>query len=304
MKKFLALLTLISLLMSLSACMTDVNDSSEKAKSDSSNESSVNTSEDIGKGGLKLSFEEKIVTDNEFCKITVTEYEVDNLFGSELKIALENKSQDTTYTFSVDNVSVNGVQVPSLMVTDVAPGKKANDSITLLDETLEENGIKEYTDIEITFSVSDSDDWMADPVTVVKTNIYPYGEENAYKFERQSLKTDIVIVDNDKVTAIVTGFTTDDIWGYCANIYLVNKTDRSFMVTVDDVSVNGYMCDPFFAESVESGKCSFASMSWSDSDFEDNGITDVETIEFIFRVYDLDNFLDEDIINQSVVLNP
>lgn len=38
-----------------------------------------------------------------------------------------------------------------------------------------------------------------------------------------------VIIDNDYVTVIVTGYEDDEIWGYTANLFLLNKTDKTVM---------------------------------------------------------------------------
>ncbi len=52
----------------------------------------------------------------------------------------------------------------------------------------------------------DSNDWSADPVGKETIHVYPYGEENAVAFVREAQATDNVIIDNDYVTVIVTGY--------------------------------------------------------------------------------------------------
>ena len=76
------------------------------------------------------------------------------------------------------------------------------------------------------------------------------------------------------------------------------------MFTAEDVSVNGFMLDPFYATSVDAGKCAFSDMSWFESDFEENGITDVENIEFTLRVYNEEDWSDEDFANELITLTP
>ena len=89
-----------------------------------------------------------------------------------------------------------------------------------------------------------------------------------------------------------------------ANLFLLNKTDKTVMFSVDDASVNGFMADPFYATSVSAGKCAFSSMAWSDTTLEENGITEVEEIEVLFRAYDADDFMGEDFANEVITLNP
>lgn len=100
------------------------------------------------------------------------------------------------------------------------------------------------------------------------------------------------------------GYEDDEIWGYTANLFLLNKTDKTVMFSVDDASVNGFMADPFYATSVSAGKCAFSSMAWSDTTLEENGITEVEEIEVLFRAYDADDFMGEDFANEVITLNP
>ena len=76
------------------------------------------------------------------------------------------------------------------------------------------------------------------------------------------------------------------------------------MFSSDDVSVNGFMCDPFWATSVAAGKAAFSSMDWMASSFEENGITEVEEIEMVLQVYDNENWSANDLFKETVTLTP
>ena len=143
---------------------------------------------------------------------------------------------------------------------------------------------------------------MSDAIVEETVHIYPYGEEYAAVYRRESSETDMVIVENDQLTAIVTGHEENGVWGYTVNLYLENKTSNEVMFSVEEASVNGTMEDPFFAKSVLPGKCAFTSMSWSDTMLEDDGITSVEEIEFLLRAYDANDYFADDILNEKVLL--
>lgn len=319
MKKIMALLLTFMLLLSLTACggssasdhstsapQTDDDTASLQAQSSEVQQDS-NDKEDDDKTEDKkeeLSFTEMVAVDNDECMIKITGIDQDNLWGYTLKVQLENKSTEKTYMYSVERAAINGVQCDPLFATEVAAGKKANDDISFINSSLEENDVGEYTDIELSFRVYDSNDWMADEVAKETVHVYPYGEEKATRFVREAQSTDNVIVDNEYVTVIVTGYEQDDIWGYSVNLFLLNKTDKNVMFTVDEASVNGYMADPFFATTVSAGKCAFNAISWFDTTLEENDITQVEEIEFKLRVYDADNWLEDDLANETIVLNP
>lgn len=304
MKRTLALMLALMLLFSLTACSTSDGPTTTIGTANNTGAADVlDTTSSVDTTTAEISFQEVVVVDNEYCTIKITGIDPENMWGYTLKAYLENKSSDKTYMFSVTSASINGVTFDPFFAAEVAAGKKANESISFSDSTLDED-IGAYTDIELNFRVYDYNDWTADPVATSSINIYPYGEEKAVSYTRETLDTDTVVLDNEQVTVIVTGYEQDEILGYSAKLFLVNKTDTSIMFSADEVSVNGFMVDPLFAHSVEAGKCAFSSMSWFESTLADNGITDVETIEFALRVYDINDWLADDFANETITLNP
>lgn len=252
-----------------------------------------------------VQFEETTVVDNDQCSIIITGIEEDNIWGYTLKTFLENKSSDKTYMFSVVTASINGVETDPLFATEVSPGNKANTDISFSDTSFAENGISQFTDIELTFRVYDSDDWMADSIFEDSIHLYPYGQDAAIKYVREPQETDNVIAENEFASVIVTGYSVDPIWGYTVELFITNKTsDHTLMFSVDDAAVNGYMADPFFATTVGPGNCSFKEMSFSDTTLAENGTTDIEEITFSLRAYDADEFGSDNFLSESVTLNP
>lgn len=252
----------------------------------------------------KITFTELVAVSNDECEIKITGIDPDAFMGYTLKAVLENKNNEKTYMFSLENASINGVQVSPLFANEVSPGKKSNEKISFADSNLNGNDIGEYTDIELTFRVYDSDNWSADEVARETVHIYPYGEEKATVFVREALETDNILIDNENVSVIVTGYREDTIFGYSVDVYLINKSDKNIMFCVDDASVNGYMVDPYFAKTVDAGKSTFSSITWSDYTLEENDITTIDDIEFVLRAYDADDWSSEDFVKETVTLNP
>lgn len=305
MKRIATLLLMVALLVSLAACGgTPTNDDGGTNNADQNISSQEETTKIQDNQESEISFTEMVAIDNEECTIKITGIDADNMWGYTINALLENKSAEKIYMFSVDSAAINGVECDPFFASEVAAGKKSNEEISFSVDALEDNGITDFTDIELTFRVYDSEDWLADAVAKETVHIYPYGEDKAVKFVRESQPSDNVIIDNEYVTVIVTGYEEDDIWGYTANLFLVNKTDKNVMFSVDDASVNGFMADPLYATTVSAGNCAFSSMSWADTTFEENGITEVETIEFKLRAYDDDDWFAEDFANETVTLNP
>lgn len=296
MKRLLSCFLALTLVMPLSACGSNSNTSTPTSAAESKEEGAAPVQE--------VSFEAFTPIDNEECSVTVKELVPDTIWGYAVKVELENKSTDKTYMFSVTTAAINGVETDPFFATEVAPGKKANSDISFSTSDLKDNGITDITDIELFFRVYDTNDWSADAVAKEVFHVYPYGEDKATVFVREQKPTDQVLADNDQVTVLITEKVKDPIWGYTLNLFIMNKSDTSIMVAVDEASVNGYMADPFFAKSVSPGKCAFTSMSWSDSTLQENGITDVESIEFKLRVYDDENWSGADFFNEVVTVNP
>lgn len=301
MKKILNGIMLLCLALSLVACG---GGSDEPNSNSNGNGSQIANNDVVDVKEQEILFDGLVVVDNENCKIEITQLEPDNAWGFTLKVVLENKSADKTFMYSLSSVTVNGVQTNSLFASEVAPGKKANESIYIMDSDLEKNGIVEFTDIELVFRVYDSNDWSADDVAKETVHVYPFGEDKATVFSREPKDTDKVIVDNEAVTVILTNYGEDDFWGYTLELFMVNKTDTEVMFTTDDESINGFMVDAFFAKSVVAGKSAFATVSWSDSMLEENGIETVEEIEFNFRAYDAKDWLKDDFANELITITP
>ena len=114
---------------------------------------------------------------------------------------------------------------------------------------------------------------------------------------------DQVLYDVDGITIVCKGFVpgSEDGWDDPKVKFLItNDTDKNITVQVRDVSVNGFMIDPTCSEDVAAGKKMNGDMSWLQMYFDENGITEVETIKFYFHIYenngDWDTIADSDII--------
>lgn len=251
----------------------------------------------------EVKFEEVTVVDNDECAIKITDIDADNMWGYTLKVYLENKNAEKTYMYAVVSASVNGIEVDPLFADEVAAGKKANKEIHFMDDSLKKNGI-EFTDIAMTFRVYDSNDWVADEVARETVHVYPLGEENATLFVREEQASDQVLIDNEKCKVTFIGTENDPIWGYTLNLYLENKSDSSVMFSVEDVSVNGYMIDPFWAKTVSAGNVAFSGISFSTSALEENNIETVEAIELTIRANNDEDYSANDYAKETVTINP
>ena len=206
--------------------------------------------------------------------------------------------------FAVTDGSVNGVSSDPFFAVEIAPGKKAMKEISFWDDSLAANGITRYTDIGLAFRVYDIEDYMADDVANTSLHLYPYGEDRAERFVREPQPTDIVLADTPDVTVVVIGTAEDEIWGQSVLLYIENRTDTMMMISVDEVSVNGFMVDPFFATDIGPDCCGFTQINWDNDTLAENGIEKLEEIEMELRAYDSMDWNAPDYFLDTVTFQP
>ena len=113
-----------------------------------------------------------------------------------------------------------------------------------------------------------------------------------------------LLVENDECAMYIVGFDEDNLWGYTMTLYLENRSDRNLMFSTDGAAVNGFMCDPIWATSIDAGKKAVTDVSWGDYLFEENGIEKVEIITFPVEVRDYDNWMADKIVDQTFTITP
>jgi hypothetical protein len=96
---------------------------------------------------------------------------------------------------------------------------------------------------------------------------------------------------NDNGIRIV-GKTVDEnsFWGTAILLYIENNSGKNVGISVDDMSINGFMMSPYFSTTVYDGKKAVDDITIFDSDLEENGIESVEDVELKFHIYDNDSY--------------
>lgn len=112
----------------------------------------------------------------------------------------------------------------------------------------------------------------------------------------------IVVNENNVVFVITSAPYKDDIWGAGIKVRLENSTDKTLMYSLKNVSVNNYMVNTLFATEVAPNKKENTSITIFTSDLEDNGITQIDNVEFTLRVYDINDWLADPIIDDRTFM--
>ena len=113
---------------------------------------------------------------------------------------------------------------------------------------------------------------------------------------------ELVVFDDNGIKLTYTGYKEDIFPAFTFRIE--NSSDKSYMVSTKDVSLNDCMLTTSIIETVAPGKKSNVKMNMLKSDLEDNGITTREKLEFKLHCTNSEDFLDSFDSDVIVINNP
>lgn len=228
--------------------------------------------------------EEAVLVERDGVRITAKSLDTKSIFGTELKLLIENDS-DKNLIVQAEDVSVNGYMVSTLMSVDVAAGKKANDELTFMDSSFEDCGITTIADIELVFHVIEANSYDSyfdsDPI-IIKTSAaegfdYTYDESGTLAYEGNGIKI------------IVKGLK-DSMLGPEILVYVHNTSSEKITVQTRDVSINSYMVSDLFSCGVCPGKHAVDTITFLSSELEENSIEKIDEVELSFHLFDSDSW--------------
>ena len=99
-----------------------------------------------------------VLVDQDGVKIVYRGLENDGLMGPQILLYLENNT-DQSVTVQQRNMSLNGFMIDGIFSCELEAGKKAVDHISVFDSDLEENGITELENGELSFHIFATEGW-------------------------------------------------------------------------------------------------------------------------------------------------
>lgn len=232
-----------------------------------------------------VTIDEQVLIDHDGMKVTATGYETDSVWGDGVKLLIENNTQKNL-TFGCNALIVNDFMITDLFAETVAAGKKSNTTLHLSNSGLKAAGIENVGKIEVDFRIHDSDNYddvVKSEMVTIKTSA----------FDQMDTSVDDSGTELYNAGGIrVVGKTVDEdsFWGTAILLYCENNSGKNVGITVDDMSINGFMINPIFSSTVYNGKRAFDDISILSSDLEKNGITELDTVELKFHIYDSDSY--------------
>ena len=232
----------------------------------------------------KVTVEETVLLDEGGIKITATGFDEKGFWGPELKLLLENNTENNIIV-STDALIVNNYMVSDLFSENVAAGKKSNVSMQVFSSALEKAGITKIGQIEIDFHIlNETYDRILDPAPVtLKTSVY-----DSMDTKPNDVGTELYNKDGIRIVGKYTD--KNSFWGTAIVVYIENKTGRNVMISSEDLSVNGFMVSGGLYSTVYDGKMIIDEIEIMDSSLKENNITDIQKVELSFHIIDNDTW--------------
>lgn len=255
---------------------------------DSSDTSSVQSATTKVEPTPAVTIPETVVLDQNGIKVTATGFDTKSVFGPEVKFLIENNSS-LPITVQARNVSVNGYMMDTMMSSDVAVGKKANDGMTISSSSLEDAGITTIADIEFQLHIFNSETWdgiMDSDIIRLETSEasgYSYSYDNSGNQVYNENGIEIVIKGLDESNTFI---------GPSVIVYIDNESAQDITVQARDVSINGFMVDSIFSSDVTVGKHTVDRITFLSNELEENGIEKIEDIELSFHIFNMNSWDD------------
>ena len=221
---------------------------------------------------------------NDACTLTLQSVGTDALGDYCWEIGMENKTGDTL-VFSVDQVYVNEFEADPYWAQFANPWQTTASAISWSAAKLDACGIRSVDRVDFLLSVypkSDSRNLIANE----KITVYPNGAAAYQPAAYAPGPNDTVLADAPELYFAATGCDPDGEWGYYLNVYLENRSGRAQEYTVQNVKINGQLCDPYWYRTIDAGKRSFTFINWYTEDLAHMEIYEVSKIEFDLVVSD------------------
>ena len=232
-----------------------------------------------------VTIEEQVLVDQSGIVITAKEYVTDSIWGDGIKLLLENTS-DKTVMVSCNALIVNNYMITDLFASEVAAGKKANETMYLSSSQLEAAGIDSVGQVEIYFRVYDSSSYdtiFESECITIQTSEYA---------NMDTTPDDVGTELYNEGGIRIVGKTVDEnsFWGTAIILYCENTSGKNVGISVNEMSINGFMMNPLYSTTVYDGKMSIDDITIFSSDLEENDIEKIEEVELKFHIYDADTY--------------
>lgn len=277
--------------MTLGGCQSDSGETKQIVSNEESETTGVDETTPDGSGdsetssGVTVTIDEQVLFEQGGIAVTATEYVTDSIWGDGIKLLLENNS-DKDITVGCNALMVNDYMIRDLFASSIAAGKKSKETLYLSSTQMKAAGIENVGKIEIYFHVYDSSTYE----TVFDTECVTIQTSEYANMDTMPNDAGTELYNQDGIQIIGKIVDENSFWGTAILLYLENNSGKNVGISVDDMSVNGFMVSPFFSTTVYDGKKAIDDITVFSNDLKENGIEAIEEVELKFHIYDADSY--------------
>lgn len=296
MSRILLALLLVFVMVFATACGGDGEiKQPANVNGDSSGETNgTGTNNDSGSSDEEVTIAETVLYEAEGIKVTAKSL-ADGLLGTEVKLLIENDSSKNILITS-SSVSANGYMMPTAaLYAEVAAGKKANESLTLMSSELDQCGIETLAEMQFYLQIQDPETWE----TIKTTDLITLAT-SATGYTQPVDDSGDVLYNENGYKIVCKGLKQDIIWDGTVVFYMENNSSKAVSIYAENVSVNGFMQEVGLWSDLRPSTKMIDGMSMIDlSDLEITNIDEIKTIEFNLRIVDAETW--EDIVTTDAM---
>lgn len=299
MNKVLLALLLVFVMVFAAACGGDGEiKQPANVNGDSSGETNgTGTNNDSGSSDEEVTIAETVLYEADGIKVTAKSL-ADGLLGTEVKLLIENDSSKNILITS-SSVSANGYMMPTAaLYAEVAAGKKANESLTLMSSELDQCGIETLAEMQFYLQIQDPETWE----TIKTTDLITLAT-SATGYTQPVDDSGDVLYNENGYKVVCKGLKQDIIWDGTVVFYMENNSNKAVSIYAENVSVNGFMQEVGLWSDLRPSTKMIDGMSMIDlSDLEITNIDEIKTIEFNLRIVDAETW-EEIVTTDAMTLN-
>jgi len=296
MSRILLALLLVFVMVFATACGGDGEiKQPANVNGDSSGETNdTGTNNDSGSSDEEVTIAETVLYEADGIKVTAKSL-ADGLLGTEVKLLIENDSSKNILITS-SSVSANGYMMPTAaLYAEVAAGKKANESLTLMSSELDQCGIETLAEMQFYLQIQDPETWE----TIKTTDLITLAT-SATGYTQPVDDSGDVLYNENGYKVVCKGLKQDIIWDGTVVFYMENNSNKAVSIYAENVSVNGFMQEVGLWSDLRPSTKVIDGMSMIDlSDLEITNIDEIKTIEFNLRIVDAETW--EDIVTTDAM---
>lgn len=232
-----------------------------------------------------VTIEEQVLLDHEGIVITAKEYVTDSIWGDGIKLLLENNT-DKSVSVGCEALIVNDYMITNLFGSQIAAGKKANEVVYLSNSELKAAGIDSVGQVEIYFYLYDSESFE----TFYKTGCVTIQTSEYANMDTTPDNAGVELYNANGIKILGKTVDENSFWGTAILLYCENTSGRNVCVSVDEMSINGFMMTPLYSTTIYDGKMSLDEITIFSTDLEENGIEKIEEVELKFHIFDVNTY--------------